>query len=139
MFWDFLMAEQILLSPQVKRSRIISNGLPNDLRLRIFGNQKISGNSQNFIKLLPSAQSSSRNKNFVSASKNVLKNRNWTFLVVCYFRWRLEFLSNILWMTVDFLKSSASIKGGQGHQMSETISTFQDLLCFVVLVWTQTI
>ena len=133
------MAEQILLSPQVKRSRIISNGLPNDLRLRIFGNQKISGNSQNFIKLLPSAQSSSRNKNFVSASKNVLKNRNWTFLVVCYFRWRLELLSNILWMTVDSLKSSASIKGGQGHQMGETMSAFQDLLCCVVLVWTQTI
>ena len=46
-FWDFLMVEQIFLSPQVKRSVIISNKhgiyelpheLPNDLRLRILGN-----------------------------------------------------------------------------------------------------
>ena len=46
-FSDFLMVEQIFLSPQVKRRLIISNKygmfelpheLPNDLRLRILGN-----------------------------------------------------------------------------------------------------
>ena len=46
-FWDFLMAEQIFLSQEVKRSLIISNKygiyelpheLPNDLRLRILEN-----------------------------------------------------------------------------------------------------
>ena len=45
-FWDFLMFDQIFLSPQVKRSVIISNKygtyelpykLQNDLRLRILG------------------------------------------------------------------------------------------------------
>ena len=33
----------------------------------------------NFIELLPSAQSSCRNLNFASTSKNLLKDRNWTF------------------------------------------------------------
>ena len=54
--------------------------------------------SQNFRELLPSAQFSSRNENFVSTSKNLPKNRNWTFPVVCYFTWKLEFASNILWI-----------------------------------------
>ena len=58
----------------------------------------ISGKSQNFIELLSSAQPSSRNEHFVSPSKNLLKNRNWTFPVVCRFTWKLEFVSNILWM-----------------------------------------
>ena len=47
---------------------------------------------------MPSAQSSHRNKNFVSRSKNLLKNSNWTLPVMCYFTWKLEFLSNISWM-----------------------------------------
>ena len=49
------MVEQIFLLPQVKRSLIISNKygiyelpheLPNDLRLRIYGNLEISEKSQ---------------------------------------------------------------------------------------------
>ena len=47
--------------------------LPNDLRLRLLGNWEISGKSQNFIELLPSDQSSSKNENFVNTSKNLLK------------------------------------------------------------------
>ena len=52
------MFYQIFLSPQVKRSAIISNkhgmyelphDLPNDLRLKILGNYGISRKSQNFI------------------------------------------------------------------------------------------
>ena len=71
---DFLMFYQIFLLPQVKRSVIINNErglfqlaqeLPNDLRLRIFGNQEKSGKSQNSIELKRSAKGSSRNKNFV--------------------------------------------------------------------------
>ena len=65
----------------------------------ILRNQEISGKSQNFIQLLPSAQSS-QNENFVSTSKNLLKNRNWT--VVLYFTWKLEFVSNILRMIVVY-------------------------------------
>ena len=52
----------------------------------------------NFIELLPSAQSSARNENAVTASKNLLKNRNGIFLGVHYFTKKLEFFSNILWM-----------------------------------------
>ena len=46
-YWDILVFHQIFLSPQVKRSAIISNKrgiyelpheLPNDLKLRILGN-----------------------------------------------------------------------------------------------------
>ena len=53
--WDFLMFYQVFLSPQVKRSAIISNKqgvyelpheLPNDLRLRILGNKENQENLQ---------------------------------------------------------------------------------------------
>ena len=73
-FCDFLMFYQIFLSPQAKRSVIINNKhgifqlaheLPNDLRLRTFGNQEKSGKSQNFIELKLNAKFSSRNKNVV--------------------------------------------------------------------------
>ena len=73
------MVEQIFLSPQVKRSLIISNKygiyelphkLSNDLRLRILGNLEISGKSQNFLELQPSAQSSSQNENLSVPAKN---------------------------------------------------------------------
>ena len=56
--WDFFMFYQILLSPQVKWSAIISNKqgvyelphkLPNDSRLRILGNKEKSGKSQNLL------------------------------------------------------------------------------------------
>ena len=43
------------------------------------------GKSHNFIELLPIAQSSSRNENIVSTSKNLFKNGNQIFPVVCYF------------------------------------------------------
>ena len=58
--WDFFMFYQIFLSPQVKRSAIISNKqgvyelsykLLNYLRLRIVGNKEKSGKSQNLLEL----------------------------------------------------------------------------------------
>ena len=76
------MFEQILISPQVKRSVMISNKhciyelpdeLSNDLKLRILGKQEILGKSQNFIELLPSAESPPpRNEDLASISKNPL-------------------------------------------------------------------
>ena len=57
--WDFLMFYQISLSPQVKQCVIIAykhgiyelpHELPSDLRLRILGNQEISGKCLNLIK-----------------------------------------------------------------------------------------
>ena len=82
---------QGLLSPQVKRSAIISNKhgiyeLPNDLRL----------------KLVPSRPPK---VNTVDTSKNLLKNINQNFSVFRYFTWKLKFVSYILWMIVDQLKN----------------------------------
>ena len=54
-------------------------------------NQEISVKSQKFKELYPSAQFSSENENFVNISKRLLKNRNWTFPVMPYFIWKLEF------------------------------------------------
>ena len=79
------MFHGVLLSSQVKRSAVISNKhaiyelpheLTNDLTLRISGNQERSGTTQKFIDLSPSAQSFSKNKNFVDTSKKPLKNKN---------------------------------------------------------------
>ena len=55
--------------------------LPNDLRLRILGNQE---KCLNFIEWQPSAQSSCQNESFVNTSKKLLKNRNKIFPVVGY-------------------------------------------------------
>ena len=45
----------------------------------------MSGKSKHFIELLRSMQSSLENKSFLSAIKNPLKNRDWTFPVEDYF------------------------------------------------------
>ena len=74
--------------------------LTNELRLRTSGNSDISGISQNSIELFPSPQTHSRNENFVSTSKYLLRSKAWAFPVLCYFTWKLEFASNILWMIV---------------------------------------
>ena len=52
------------------------------------------------MELKPSTKSSSQKENFVFPSKRLLKNRNWTFPVVRYFSWKLEFFSNILAVVV---------------------------------------
>ena len=51
------------------------------------------------MELDPSAQSSSKNENFVNTSKKILKNANATF-VVPFFTWKQHFISNILSMIV---------------------------------------
>ena len=64
---------QIFLSPQVKRSMIISNKLgvyvlphelPNDLRPRILGNKEKSGESPNLLELYTYASLSAKMKSF---------------------------------------------------------------------------
>ena len=84
-FWGILIFYQIYLSPQVKRCAIITykhgiyespQELPNELRLRILGDGKISGKCLNSIEWYPSAQSPCQNENFINTSKTLLKNRN---------------------------------------------------------------
>ena len=75
---------------------------------------KTSGKYQNITEFLPSAQSSYRNENFVSTRKNLLRNRYWTFPVVRYFTWKLEFVSNILWVNAEYtLKLIKTISSAQ--------------------------
>ena len=51
-------------------------------------------------KMMPSVQPSYRNKNFLNTSKKLLKNRNQIFPVMRFFTWKLDLVSNILWMIV---------------------------------------
>ena len=82
-FWDFLIFYQIFLSPQMKRSVIISNKhgiyellyeLPNDLRLTILGNY---GSISKIHRIIAKFLVFLSNENFFNTSKNLLKNRNW--------------------------------------------------------------
>ena len=58
-------------------------------------NLKTSLNNSLVPKLTPKI------KIFVNTSKKLLNNRNWTFPAMCYFTWKLEFVSNILSMIVE--------------------------------------
>ena len=42
----------------------------------------------------------SQNEFFVNTGTKLLKNRNWTFPVVCYLTWKLGFFPNFLSMIV---------------------------------------
>ena len=84
-FRDFLMFDQIFLSPQIKRSVIINNkhgiyelphGLPNDLRRSILRNWEILGKSQNSIDYSLVHSPPPQNEYFFNTSKKPLKNRN---------------------------------------------------------------
>ena len=98
-FWAFLMVEQIFLSLQVKRT-VINLYVWVAERLKTWDFWKL-GNVRKIVNLYRlSAQSFSRNEKFVSTNKNLLKNRSWTFPIVRYFTWKLEFVSNIFWMIV---------------------------------------
>ena len=66
-----------------------------DLSLKVLGNCEISGKSQNFIDNCLVLSPPPEIKILFSISENLLKNRNWTFLAVHYFTWKLEFVSNI--------------------------------------------
>ena len=55
---------------------------------------------------MPSAQYPRQIENFVNASKKLLKNTNYTFPVVRCFTWKLELVSNILWLAVASLQGS---------------------------------
>ena len=119
-FWDVLMFYQICLSPQVKRWAMMTykdgidelpHELRNDLSLRILGNSEVSGKCLNLIELLRSAQSPCWNESFVNTSKKLLKNK--LSPAVRYFTWKLELVSNILWVIVGFMlfKPEANILG----------------------------
>ena len=75
--------------------------LPNNLRLRIFGNKEILGKSQIWVETSPSAQSPFQKLNFGNSSQKTLKSRYQTFLSLSSFPGFLYFvpviLSEIVW------------------------------------------
>ena len=106
-FWDFLMIDQIFISPHMKRAWLVINMvytsclmscLPTSENLRKLGNIRKISKLYGFIS---SCTYVSRFENFVSTSKNLLKNRNWFFIGVSYFTWKLQFVSNISRMNVS--------------------------------------
>ena len=78
------MFYQNFISPQVKRIVIISNKngineLPNDIRLRILGNQERLIRSQILLELQPSARSFSQNENFVQYKQKTVQKLKLNF------------------------------------------------------------
>ena len=51
--------------------------------------------------MIAHAQSPCQNESFVNTTRTLLKNRNYTFSVVSSFTWKLELVSDILWIIVD--------------------------------------
>ena len=74
--------------------------------LRKSGNIRKMSNLTNVAELQPSVQLSSQNEN---EKKKLLKKRKQTFPLVLYFTWKLEFVSNILFMIVFQLASQLAI------------------------------
>ena len=69
------------------------------------------------ITTTPRRQPSSQNENFVSNSKNLLKCGNLTFPVVHYFTWKLEFVSDVLWMIVGHCKWNVQVTSRVADQI----------------------
>ena len=103
-FWDILMFGKISVSPQVWIV-IISNkhgihefphDLPDDFRLTTSVNWEISRRSQNIKTCSLVLNLAPKFKIFSRLAKQLLKKRNWTFLVGCYFTEKLQFVWDIL-------------------------------------------
>ena len=105
----FIDAWAIFLLPQEKRNVFINNKLAYTSCLtscrttQDLGNKEISEKWQSFMELFSSAHTSPQKENFVCTSKNLQKNRNWTYPVVRYVKWKLEFAPNILLMIAGLL------------------------------------
>ena len=102
---EFLTFYQVFLLPQVKRSLIISNKLVYTSCLRscrtTYEIRKVQDNVKTswkytLVLILPPPP-----KRIVNTSQRLLENRNWTFPVVHYFTWKLEFFSNIFSLLVS--------------------------------------
>ena len=95
-FWNFLMVEQVFISPQVKRSVIIGINWYIPVVSHVVKRLKYdSEKPQNFMVLLPSAE-----MKILSVPEKIFRK-----IEIETFPY-LEFVSNIFWMAVDFLRNS---------------------------------
>ena len=104
-FWHFLIIQHRSESPQINEYLISSitnlvqelpHKLPNNLRLRILGNQKILEKCQVWVEMQPSAQSSFHELNFDNSCQKTHKIRKQIFEVLSNFTGFLYFMPNIL-------------------------------------------
>ena len=109
-FWDFLMVEQISLSPQVKRSVIIKIKLVYKSCLtscqtaqdfRSLEIKKFQENVETLCNFCLVFSTPPKMKVLLVLAKSLLKNKNWAFPVVRFLTWKLEFVSIILWIIVS--------------------------------------
>ena len=105
MFWNFIMFQYKSDLPQVKQKLVSStknlvykfpHELPNNLRLRMLGNQEIIKKSQIWLVSYSSAQPVSQKLKFSNSSKEKkYKSRYQTFLVLPKFTELLYFVPSI--------------------------------------------
>ena len=91
--------------------------------LNLLGSHDISGKFQYFLELLPSPQFS-QNENFVSTSKNLQRNRNWSLPGVRCFTWKLEFVSNILRIIVGRLTEKLPNNSTNNFMLTRILNRF---------------
>ena len=60
-------------------------------------------------------------------AKVSLKNRNWTFSVVCYFTWKLEVISNILSVVVESQIILVHMVRKVAHWITLQLQTYLDV------------
>ena len=145
-------------SPQVKQYLISSitnlvhelpHKLPNDLRLRILGNQEILEKCQMWVQTQPNSQSSFQKLNVDNSCQKTRKIRYYIFEVLPNFIVSLYFVPNILSRIVDIEKAFNSvnhlflIKALKKHGFKEGFSRWIQILtqnqeCCVINVETKT-
>ena len=120
-FWNFAMFQYRANSPQIKQNLIssitnlvyeLSHGLPNNLRLRIIGNQKILEKSQVWLETKPKAQSPFQKSNSFNSSQKEQKNRYQSFLVLSNFTGFVYSVPNITSRIVGWNKTLDKIDIG---------------------------
>ena len=125
-FWDV-----ILFLPKVKRSKIINNKhginpLPQEMPNEAL--KKISELYRIIAWCPVSPPSPTQNKNSINASNKLLKNSTWTFPIVGYFTWKLEFVSNTLWNTSNLMASQKINVIGSFNYISYRLTSFGTLV-----------
>ena len=85
-----------LTTSKTKRDILLPHESPNELRLKILGNQKILEKSQLLVETYPGAQSPLQKLNFGNISQKTRKSRYQTFLARFSFTGFLYFAPNIL-------------------------------------------
>ena len=103
-FWDFLMDEQIFLSPQGKRSVIISNKVVYHLKSYNLSKLEVMSRISKIHGIIAQCPLLPRKWRFHQHYQYSPENRKPSISCSAPFNIKIEFPSNILWMIVIFGK-----------------------------------